>query len=501
MPIERTKNMLLLVMSLGLPAWLAGAAIREENFDLEPANWEGVNNRNTHFDPKTVSQDFGHSPLTNHAGPPGDGWRRGQKGEIGGRINPAGEAAYYGYRLPKPLSLDAAMAASGRIFVAPGSNHFLLGFFNSGTLNEWRTPNTLVARINGRGEVFHCHVEYCTNRWRAEAGVIGQIVRGQRITATEIPAGRTYEWKLVYDPNGASGKGELTFSLNGETARCEMLPEHRGDGGEFTHFGLLPVLKAWDDAGEVWIDDVTINGVAFDAGEDPGWEQMNNRRTYMTTDTRPRFDFGWSPTHHAGGKSNGEMGGLIFRGDCREPSRMACYGDRLATLTLNTPLYACGKVSMLRGVTDSTASIGFYHSTRSMQSNPSQQQSIPMDFLGINIEGPSSEGFFFYPVYRVAEAAKALGSASGKAPRIYPDRRVRDWFLKYDPDGANGNGQITVGLDGHICTLDLNPGDKNLAAGFNRFGICTPWIDGNSVTVYFDDLQYTCAPPLDLETK
>jgi hypothetical protein len=36
MLIERTKNTLLLVMSLGLPAWLAGAAIREEKFDLEP---------------------------------------------------------------------------------------------------------------------------------------------------------------------------------------------------------------------------------------------------------------------------------------------------------------------------------------------------------------------------------------------------------------------------------------------------------------------------------
>ena len=47
------------------------------------------------------------------------------------------------------------MGASGRIGRAPGPGHFLLGFFNSGTLNEWRTPNTLVARINSRGEVFH----------------------------------------------------------------------------------------------------------------------------------------------------------------------------------------------------------------------------------------------------------------------------------------------------------------------------------------------------------
>jgi hypothetical protein len=30
-----------------------------------------------------------------------------------------------------------------------------------------------------------------------------------------------------------------------------------------------------------------------------------------------------------------------------------------------------------------------------------------------------------------------------------------------------------------------------MGASFDRFGICTPWIDGNSVTVFFDDVTYT----------
>ena len=241
---------------------------------------------------------------------------------------------------------------------------------------------------------------------------------------------------------------------------------------------------------------MTVNGKRFDFREDPRWDERNNRRTYETTNVRPRFDFGWSPTHWAGGKAAGELGGLIFRGDCREPHRMAAYGDRLSTLTLNTPLYARGKVSMIRGVTDSTATIGFYNSTWSLRSNAKQDQAIPMDCLGINIEGPSSEGFFFYPVYRVhGETAGALGGSSGKAPRIYPDRTVHDWMLKYDPAGAGGRGQITVRLDNHSCTLALEPGAKAIGASFDRFGICTPWIDGNSVTVFFDDIQYTCCPP------
>jgi len=475
-----------LSVAILLPVW-ATAAVREENFDREPAEWEGVNNRSTYFEPRLVTQDFGYSASTRHAG--------GEPGEIGGTLNPAGEAAYYAYRLPKPLTLNDPMSAAGRILVPRGPGHFLLGFFNAGTLDEWRTPNTLVARINGRGESFHCHVEYCTNRWRAGAGVIGEIVPGERIAAKENPCGRVCQWKLTYDPNGAEGNGLLTFTLDGDTARCKIVKEHRGDGVTVTHFGLLPIPKTWDSPGQAWIDDVTVNGTTFDFREDPRWDAFNNRRTYETKDTRPRFDFGWNPTHWAGGKSAGELGGLIFRGDCREPARMAAYGARLVTLTLDTPLYAHGKLSMIRGVTDSTASIGFYNSTWSLHSNPRQDQSIPMDYIGINIEGPSSEGFFFYPVYRVhGGIAGTLGGRSGKAPHIYPDRTVHDWMLTYDPAGADGQGQIIVTLDDQTCTLDLDPGAKAAGATFDRFGICTPWIDGNSVTVFFDDIQYTCAP-------
>src|SRR6266568_8347475 len=122
-----------LVSILGCATILSSAAaVRQENFDREPANWEGVNNRNKFFEPKTVEQNFGYSATTSHAG--------GQAGEIGGRINPAGEPAYYCYPLPKPLNLDSPMTAEGRLFVASGSGHCLLGFFNTNTLKELRTP-------------------------------------------------------------------------------------------------------------------------------------------------------------------------------------------------------------------------------------------------------------------------------------------------------------------------------------------------------------------------
>src|SRR5688572_19134155 len=148
---------LALVCGLFLLAGSTHGALRTEQFDREPPTWEGINHRSKFFEPRKVTQDFGYSPSTSHAG--------GQPGEVGGRFNPAGESAYYGYRLPAPLDLNSPLSAAGKIFVARGPGHCLLGFFNTNTLNEWRTPNTLVARINSRGDSFHCHLEYATAKW------------------------------------------------------------------------------------------------------------------------------------------------------------------------------------------------------------------------------------------------------------------------------------------------------------------------------------------------
>jgi hypothetical protein len=250
-------------------------SLRSENFDREPSNWEGINNRGISFKPKRVTQDFGYSSTSWHAGR--------KPGEVGGIINPAAEPAYFGYRLPQPLNLNCRINASGRLFVAPGPGHFLLGFFNAQTLNEWRTPNTLAVRINGRGEGFYCHLEYCTGRWRPGAGVIGDIVPGRRIHAKLMPAGRVYDWRLTYEPDESAGTGLVTLTLSNESCICTVTKEQRAEGATFTHFGLAPVLKSWDNAGEAWIADVTVNGKPLDFSRDPGWEGAGNRTTYVTS--------------------------------------------------------------------------------------------------------------------------------------------------------------------------------------------------------------------------
>jgi len=226
--------------------------------------------------------------------------------------------------------------------------------------------------------------------------------------------------------------------------------------------------------------------------KDPGWDGFNNWAVALEARTI-RQDFGYSNTHHARGQASGEMGGLVFRGDNRYRDRLAYYGDRLRPLTLEKPLRASGKVCLRRGVSDSTTLLGFFHSTHSVAVSPSQASALPRCLLGIAIEGPSSEGFYFYPVYALREGEYGSLPNVSSPPRIYPDGEAHEWTLEYTPEGAGGRGRITVTLDGKTATLDLGEGHKQMGAEFDRFGLVTTCIDGNGQRVYFDDLRYTCS--------
>ena len=453
-----------------------------ESFDRDPG-WDGHNNRIAReLQPETVKQDFGYSPTTQHAG--------GQPGEIGGTVQPAREPAYYA-RTIKGKTLSDHLSASGKLLVSKGESNTLFGFFNDKSINEWRTPNAIVIRVQARGEFYYAHVEFTTRKWRAAASMIGVYDPvADRNHERELPCDIVADWSLEYDPVRNRGSGMVTFTLAGEKAVINLTPDLRLDGANFNRFGILNVIKSYDDAGDLWLDDLTINGEPQDFSADPKWKGLRNRKTYATTGVRPRFDFGFSPTHYAKGAASGEIGGVIYRGDCRYPERMASYGDRLDKLTLDQPLRASGKVAIRRGVSDSTTAIGFYNSIQSMAINESQKFTVPRDFLGIYIEGPSREGFFVYPVCRsgLDDVASRYPDSS---PHILPDGSAHDWTLAYDPAAAQGNGRITATLDGKAAATDLPPGLKASGAVFDRFGIVTPWIDGNAQEVYFDDLEYT----------
>jgi hypothetical protein len=464
----------------------AGVGERTERFDKDPG-WDGRNNRSTAFEPRPVRQDFGYSPETQHAG-------GRAPGEIGGTITPAAEPAYYARPIPE-ASFDDKLSASGVLAYGEGPVHVLIGFFNASTLNEWRTPNTIALRIQGRGEMFYAYAEYGTGRWRAGADnphpFAERDPRAGRAAMKEFAGrGAVHHWSLTYDPEGNGGLGVVTATIDGETNVCHLAPGHKADGATFNRFGVLTVMKSADTPGTLWIDDVTVNGQTGGFDADPGWEGLGNRRTYESANVRPRFDFGFSPTHFAGGAAPGELGGLTFRGDCREAARMAAYGDRIGPLSLDLPLRASGKIALRRGVSDSTTLLGFYHSEKSLAVNPSQDSGFPEGFLGIAVEGPSREGFFVYPAYRASGGRQGYANGDDR-PHILPDGTSLDWTLEYDPAGADGRGRITLTAGGTTVHLDLNPGDRDAGATFDRFGLVTTWIDGNGQSIYFDDLTYT----------
>src|SRR5512138_1921624 len=114
-----------LMAPLGLLA--AAAEQRQQKFDQDPG-WDGHNNRSVK--PETIRQDFGWSPGTTNAG--------GTAGEIGGLISPAAEPAYYAKEFPTRTFKDV-LSASGTIKIEKGAGHTLVGFFDSRSLNEWRT--------------------------------------------------------------------------------------------------------------------------------------------------------------------------------------------------------------------------------------------------------------------------------------------------------------------------------------------------------------------------
>jgi hypothetical protein len=464
-------------------AAMAFAEQKTEHFGREP-EWHAVNNRPVQ-PPREVVQDFGWSGTTHSGDSPG---------EIGGFVTPAAEPAYYAMPI-EAKTFEHPLSASGVLLSPEGGYHLLLGFFNHETINEWRTPNSIALRLSGRGNAFYAWLEYCTSRWRAG----GDSPKGfqtppdpesGRSSQLELPADTVLPWSLTYDPNANNGAGSIAARIGDVEAVCHLEPEHRAEGATMTRFGILNVIKSIDGAGSIWIRNLVVNGEQQNLSNDPQWEGFQNRTKFMTTNVRPWFDFGWSPTNHAGGESPGEFGGLVFRGDCRYPERMACYADRLESLSLDKPLHASGRVVLTRGVTDSGVLIGFFDSRESMQSNPAQYAGLPQNFFGISTDGPSREGFLFTPTYRLKDGHDGRVPAE-TSPHLYPGDPSLAWSFDYDPEGANGLGQVNVRLGDKSVSLDLNEGARRSTARFDRFGIVTAWIDGNAQTIYFDDLTYT----------
>jgi hypothetical protein len=451
----------------------SAAAQRAQSFDSDP-HWDALNNRLVPEPAPMTRQSFGYRD-SKHAG--------GGAGEIGGWVCRSTTLASYAKPIP-PRTLNDKFSASGKFAVTDdkGGSGVLFGWFNANS-RGWRTPNSIVFRLDGNGGKYWVFFEYGTQNRKTGGGDTFEGDRYQTTTTKPFLAdGTVHQWTMSYDPAGAAGRGEVTLVLDGNAFTCPLAEGHKQDGATFDRFGIMNT-QTTGNAIDTYFDDIVIDGQPENFDADPHWEARGNEVEFPDRVRRPFHDFGYSATNHAGGKASGEMGGVIWRG-----GKLAYYADGIGAFSLDHPLHAAGKVAVTGAAADSAAFIGFFDAKSQKDAEALPETNHTPNQLGIIIEGPSRIGHYFRPA---AFDRRADGVANDVGPVIAPDGKPHTWSLDYDPKGAGGVGQITVKFDDQMQTLDLKPDVRRNGATFDHFGLFNMHTGGHFVEVWLDDLQYT----------
>ncbi len=450
-------------------------SLREPNLGVDPG-WEGYRNRLLPAERMLTRQDFGYH-ATQHAG--GDA-----AGEIGGWVQRSLTPANYAIKLPRELSLDDHLVASGKMAVSEnsGASGVLIGWFHR-TSRSWRTTNSLAFRADGNGDTYWLFVEYGTRNGRT--GGIGAF-EGERYQTTKtkpFPAdGATHSWHLEYDPDGNDGAGSVEFRIDDRTYEFGVRPEDRKDGALFDRFGIWN-QETTGDGMRIWLDDLVINGTKHSFDDNPQWEAFGNRTEFSEDVVRPFHDFGFvAPTEDG---ANGSIGGIIWRDE-----RPSYYADRVGPMSLDNELYAEGTVRFVASGPDSAIYLGWFDSETKQNKVQPEYETRQQNYLGVLLEGPSRVGHYFRPGYGTKTGD---GSNAPRGPVLPVDNTRHKWTLSYDPHAANERGVITVTLDDEQVSLELGEGDREQGATFDRFGLFNIQSGGWHVKTYLDDLRYSAA--------
>ena len=468
-PLDCRCALAVALLVAGLNQDGAQAAETQEDFSRNP-RWEGINNIPPPGFGVERTQDFGFSQ-TNHAG--------GAAGEIGGTTSRSATPASYAKHI-HAKTLNDHLTASGTFTVTEsnGGSGVLAGWFNASS-RGWRTPNSMVFRIDGENGEYRVFFEYGTQHGLTGGGTTFE----GRYQDTKTPMlkadGTPHEWRLEYSPEGAGGRGEMTFVLSGETYRAPLEQGHKEDGAVFDRFGLFNQQIAGQGL-TVYLDDLVVGGVAEDLSDGQGWEGNGNRVVFQDRVIRPVHDFGWRNTNHAGGRP-GELGGVMWRIESMRPENACYYGTPIGRLSLDDELNASGRVCLTAAAADSAILAGWFNA-RTFIGAP------PQNFLGILVEGPSRAGHYFRPAYGTSDDLKCV---TDHGPVIRPDSQSHEWTFHYTPGASGADGRITVTLDTESVSLDVPREARKGNASFDRFGFLSWHRGGHFVETYFDDLAFT----------
>jgi hypothetical protein len=210
--------------------------------------WDKTGNRETYQEVDRVgAHDFGYSPDTQFAG--------GSRGEVGGKFWRGGNYGYYADRIGL-LTLTNRLEASGKVVLlvgAPDSDMFL-GWFNSSSKEESpaESGNFLGVHVGGPTRVGH-YFQPCF--------VTAKGTRGGPKTGPVLVPNKTYNWRLVYEPDGNDGKGSIKVTLGEESIMFELRPGQKAEGAVFDRFGLF-TSRTGGQMVKIYLDDLryTIGG-------------------------------------------------------------------------------------------------------------------------------------------------------------------------------------------------------------------------------------------------
>jgi hypothetical protein len=210
-----------------------------QDFSRDP-QWDEVANRDRYEEEaQHGAHDFGFSPTTHYAG--------GSPGELGGTMWRSGDYGYYADRIG-PLSLADRLEAGGKITLqaGPSDSTIYFGWFNGSERENapCQAGDFVGIKVGGPSKVGHYFVpSYATTK----ASPIERVGKSQRpedvaLDPSEGPLlkpERSFTWTLVYDPNGAEGRGSLTATLDDESLAFPLAKGDKEKGAKLDRFGLF----------------------------------------------------------------------------------------------------------------------------------------------------------------------------------------------------------------------------------------------------------------------
>jgi hypothetical protein len=212
---------------------------------------------------------------------------------------------------------------------------------------------------------------------------------------------------------------------------------------------------------------------------DPDWRGFRNR---LVPNPIPvvRQSFGYRPTHHAGGRGAGEIGGWIQRS-----MTPAAYAKIISPKTFADKLTASGRLAMRKNSGNSGMLFGWFHST-------SRGWRMPNSIV-FRLDG---NGDTYWVLFEYGTSHWLTGGGATfegryqttRTPPFAADGTAHQWKFEYDPDANDNQGGLRFVFDGREFTAELLPEHKADGAVFDRFGMVNQQNTGGGMEVYFDDL-------------